>query len=140
MNFYKSFQRIPLFIMFVTIFLGCTASKKEVPLEKGVLQKIYVAGAETKHVIKKTEVLEINVRGNLPTPAYTFDHFDIQVKGNVIEITPLAKYDSNKIVTQVLVPFEKVCKVRNLKPGTYEIKVNGRSEAIKAKQKVQVQQ
>ncbi|MFQ5824995.1 MAG: hypothetical protein ACE5JB_13150 [bacterium] len=133
-------KNIALFLTFITVFFGCTASKNETPTEKPMLQKIYVDTIDSKDVITKAEELEVTVKGNLPSPAYTFDHFDIKVKGNVIEITPLAKHDANKIVAQVLVPLQKVCRVKNLKPGTYEVKVNGRVQIVKAKQKVQVQE
>lgn len=105
-----------------------------------MLQKIYIEEIDSKQVIAKTEELEVIVKGNLPNPAYTFDHFEVQVKGNVIEITPLAKYDAGKLVAQVLVPFEEVCRVENLKPGTYEVKVNGRVQTVKAQKPVQVKE
>jgi hypothetical protein len=125
-----------------TIFLGCTANKNQnqAPVEKkSMLQKIYVETVDSKSLISKGEVLEVTVKGNLPSPAYTFDRFDVQVKGNVIEITPLAKLDPNKIVAQVLVPFEEVCKIQKLKAGTYEIKVNSRVETVKVEKSVKVE-
>ncbi len=124
----------------LVFFIGCTASKNQAPTEKNMLHKIYVETVESENLISKTEELEVMVRGNLPSPAYTFDHFDVEVKGNVIEITPLAKHDPNKIVTQVLVPFEEVCKVKNLKPGTYQVLVNSRVETVKAKSPVEVKE
>ncbi|MFQ6114138.1 MAG: hypothetical protein ACE5NG_08615 [bacterium] len=133
--------KIQILILTVfTIFLGCTASKNQAPMEKNMLRKIYVETVESKNLITEAEELEVTVRGNLPSPAYTFDHFDVQVKGNVIEITPLAKHDPNKIVAQVLVPFEEVCRVKNLKPGNYQVKVNSRVETVKVEKLVRVKE
>lgn len=129
-----------LIVTVFTIFLGCTAGKNQAPVEKKMLHKIYVETLDSKNLISKAEELEVTIRGNLPSPAYTFDHFDVQVKGNVVEITPLAKHDPNKIVAQVLVPFEEVCKVKNLKPGNYQVKVNSRVETVKLERSVQVRE
>lgn len=125
----------PVFFQF-----ACSAGKRETPKEVTDLQRIYVEEVAAKESIAKTEVLAVTVKGNLPSPAYTFEHFDIKVRGNVIEITPLAKHETNKLVAQVLVPFEQVCRVGNLKPGKYEIKVKGRTRTIEPEQTVEVRE
>lgn len=135
---FKTFLFVTFYMTLLLILIGCTKSQNQAPSEKTMMQKIYVEEIDSQKVIAKTEELQVIVKGNLPNPAYTFDHFDVQVKDNVIEITPLAKYDAGKIVAQVLVPFEEVCKVENLKPGTYEIKVNSRVETVKMQKPVQV--
>ncbi|MFQ5769227.1 MAG: hypothetical protein ACE5HX_01725 [bacterium] len=101
-------------------------------------EKIYVESVDSRVVLSKLDELEVKIKGNLPSPAYTFDRFDVKVSKNVIEITPMAKHDPYKIVTQVLVPFEEVCKVRNLKPGNYEIKVMGRGDSVISKKNIVV--
>lgn len=137
------------FVAILLMTMACTSNNNKVPPEeakmasakaKGNLQKIYVEEAEPQQMISSNEEIQVNVRGNLPSPAYTFDHFDIKVQGTVVQITPLAKYDSTKMAAQVLVPFDSVCTVKNLKPGDYQIVVDGRSREVKLTRKVKVQQ
>jgi hypothetical protein len=103
-----------------------------------MLQTIYVDTVAPETNVVKGGELKVKIEGNLPNPAYAFDRFDVEVKGNVIEITPLAKHESGKIVMQVLVPFEHICEVKNLKAGTYEIRVVSRGEPVVSKEKVRV--
>lgn len=123
----------------LTFYNGCTTYKNNAPAEKkNMSEKIYVESVDSRVVLSKLDELEVKIKGNLPSPAYTFDRFDVKVSKNVIEITPMAKHDPYKIVTQVLVPFEEVCKVRNLKPGNYEIKVMGRGDSVISKKNIVV--
>ncbi|MFQ5602900.1 MAG: hypothetical protein ACE5HS_06485 [bacterium] len=140
MNNYKFYCVIVALCALVLLSAGCTAFNKSSPSEKehSMLQKIYIDSVDSKAVVLKDEVLEVKIKGNLPSPAYTFERFDIEVRGKTIEISPLARHDANKMVIQVLVPFEEVCRVDNLKPGIYEIKVNGRGDTAVSKSQVRV--
>jgi len=110
---------------------NCTTSKNDVPMQDSErLEKIYVDKVDSEPSISETEKLQVNVSGNLPSPAYTFERFDVKVKGKVVEIIPLAKFDADKMVIQVLVPFHEVCSVGNLKSGTYNIQVYGRGDLV----------
>jgi len=101
-------------------------------------QLFYIDDATCGETISSGERLEVTVKGNLPSPAYSFEGFDVKVKGDVIEISPLANYEPDKLVAQVLVPFEEVCRVENLKPGTYDLKINSRGGPILKKEHVRV--
>lgn len=131
----------PLFLA-VTIILGvsgCGASKNEAPKmknDKG--SQVYVEDVTCGETITAGQELAVTVSGNLPSPAYSFEGFEVKVKKDVIEITPVANYDPGKMVAQVLVPFEEVCKVGNLKPGTYSLQVNSRTEPLIKKEHVKV--
>ncbi len=110
---------------------NCTTFKNDVPMQDSErLKKIYVDKVDSEPSISETEKLQVNISGNLPSPAYTFERFDVKVKGKVVEIIPLAKFDADKMVVQVLVPFQEVCLVGNLKPGTYNIQVHGRGDLV----------
>ncbi|MFQ5641869.1 MAG: hypothetical protein ACE5IR_28165 [bacterium] len=95
-----------------------------------MLQKIYLNKIDPADIVSEPKKFEVTITGNLPSPAYTFERFDVKVTGNVIEVTPLAKYDPDKMVAQMLVSFNSVCTVENLKPGTYEMKVYGRDKTV----------
>jgi hypothetical protein len=95
-------------------------------------EKIYVDEVEQIAEVRDSAAVEIKISGNLPNPAYTLVDFYVEVKGNTIEITPLATVDRSKMVIQVIVPFERVVTVKNLKPGTYKVKVQGRGGVVSA--------
>jgi len=127
---------ISLVILFV--MLNCTTSKNGVPMQDSDnLEKIYVDKVDFDQSISEAKKLHVNVSGNLPSPAYTFERFDVKVKGKVVEIIPLAKFDADKMVIQVLVPFQEVCSVENLKPGTYDIQVHGRGDTVVKAESIQ---
>ncbi|MCG8608229.1 hypothetical protein MJD09_25000 [bacterium] len=121
------------------IFTGCTTQKNQASGQADTnMQRIYVDSYDCRETLTKSEVLEVQVSGNLPSPAYSFSRFDVTVGGGVIEITPLATYNPNKIVAQMLVPFEQTCQVEGLKVGTYEVKVISRGGAPVSGHKVRV--
>ena len=120
---------ISLVVLFA--MLNCTSSKNGVPVkDSDTLEKIYIDKVDSDQSISETEKLQVKVSGNFPSPAYTFERFDVKVKGKVVEIIPLAKFDADKMVVQVLVPFQEVCSVENLKAGTYNIQVHGRGDTV----------
>ncbi|MFQ5648869.1 MAG: hypothetical protein ACE5IY_02920 [bacterium] len=139
--------RLSCFLAAWLMFASCAKynGRSEVPeprssrQEGGALHKIYVDEVKSQSSISKVEKLEVKILGNLPSPAYEFNRFEVNVQGSVIEITPLADYSSGKMVAQVLVPFEEVCNVENLTPGTYEVKVFGRGDAVVTGQRIKVQ-
>lgn len=121
---------------------GCGAGKGEMtPQEESAsavsmqtgLQKIYVELAESTTIAAAGEETVLNVIGNLPSPAYKLERVEVKVEGNVIELTPLASQDRDKMVAQVLVPFTKTVKVRLPRAGEYIIRVVGRSENRESK-------
>ena len=103
------------------------------------MQRIYVDSFDCRELISKNETLEVRIQGNLPSPAYTFSRFDLKVTDGVIQITPLASYNPDKLVAQMLVPFEETCSVKNLKAGDYEISVIGRGRASTQNRKIRVE-
>jgi hypothetical protein len=120
-----------IFLVILLAMLNCTTSKNGVPVkDSDTLEKIYIDKVDSDQSISEAEKLQVKVSGNLPSPAYTFERFDVKVKGKVVEIIPLAKFDADKMVVQVLVPFQEVCLVENLKPGTYNIQVHGRGDTV----------
>ena len=132
------FSKLVLMAFVGIWFLNC-AHKNGTPMERtSDLQKVYVDPVEPQQVVAATDQLKVTVQGNLPSPAYKFERFDVTVKKDVIEITPLAQHDPDKVVIQVLVRFAQVCEVKNLKPGIYQIKVNGRGDQVVAREKIEI--
>jgi hypothetical protein len=131
-------------LSFVFLF-GCGTSKtseragsftsKETLMSHGNLQKVYVDAppAAVKIVGRKAT---IQVSGHLPNPAYKLDHLAVNVRGKVIEVTPLAQHDPGKIVAQMLVPFTDSVEVEVPEAGEYTVRVLGRSQTVEAKLKV----
>ena len=109
---------------------GCGTGKGEmVPQEESApaqpaqsdLQKIYVQEAETTTQAAAGEETVLSVSGNLPSPAYKLERVDVKITGNVVELTPLASFQTGKMVAQMLVPFSETVKVKLPKAGEYTI-------------------
>jgi len=132
-------RRLALLAFLVGI-MSCTTGRNDVPAPASEhLQKIYVSEIKPAGISAEAGRLQVTVLGNLPSPAYTFERFDVAVKGHTIEITPLATYEHGKMVAQVLVPFEEVCTVENLKAGDYAVRVHGRTTVLSG-QRMQVKE
>lgn len=99
------------------------------------LQQVYVDAppAAIKIIGRKAT---IQVSGHLPNPAYKLDHLAVNVRGKIIEVTPLAQHDPGKIVAQMLVPFTDSVEVELPEAGEYTVRVLGRSQTVEAKLKV----
>jgi len=95
--------------------------------QKTQLQKIYLDEVPNLRTAASDHPTKIQISGNLPNPAYKLDHIDVQVRGDVIEITPLAQHDPTVMVIQVLVPFTDSVEVGPLKAGEYTLRLVGRS-------------
>jgi hypothetical protein len=100
---------------------------------QGDLQKAYVEEAQATTLAAAGEETVINVSGNLPSPAYKLERVEVKIKGNVVELTPLASFDRSRMAAQVLVPFSEVVKVKLPKAGEYTVRVVGRSENRESK-------
>ena len=123
------------------VFSHCSAQKNQPPTQdSSTMQRIYVDSFDCRELISKNETLEVRIQGNLPSPAYTFSRFDLKVTDGVIQITPLASYNPDKMVAQMLVPFEETCTVENLQAGGYEVRVIGRGRASAQNRKIRVQE
>ena len=105
-------------------------------MSRSNLQQVYVDAppAVAKIVGRKAT---IQVSGHLPNPAYTLDHLAVNVRGKIIEVTPLAQRDPGKIVAQMLVPFTDSVEVEVPEAGEYTVRVLGRSQTVETKLKVQ---
>jgi len=124
---------------------GCGATKGERRIEEGSaslapeqteLHKIYVEPARSAASVKAGEDVVLGIHGNLPSPAYKLDRVNVNIKGKVIELTPLATLDRGVMAAQVLVPFSDSVKVKLPEPGEYVVRVVGRTENRESKIRV----
>ncbi len=125
------------------VFMSCSNYNGNVdsgkPAGKSDSQSIYVDTVEPTRPSFTAEQLSLRIKGNLPSPAYKFDRFEVKVKGREIAIRPLATIDTSVMAAQVLVPFEQVCEVENVKPGSYEVKVYGRGGNVVSIENIKVE-
>jgi len=122
-----------------TLLLGCKergAGKQAGRPEEGSVtdlskfERVYVESVKQTAQVPDSGVVRLKIAGNLPNPAYTLVDFYVDVKGNTIEVTPLATVDRSKLVIQVIVPFEREVTVKGLKPGSYKVEVRGRGGIV----------
>jgi ADP-ribose pyrophosphatase YjhB (NUDIX family) len=110
-------------------------AKNAAPVTPRDLHKVYIDEQSVQVQITGRKAT-IRVSGNLPNPAYKLDHVAITLQDKVIEVTPLAQYDPEKIVAQVLVPFTDTVEVEVPKAGNYAVRVLGRTQTDETKIKV----
>lgn len=93
-------------------------------------EKVYISSAAILPGVTANNEIQVKIKGNLPSPAYKIQKYDISVKGPKIEITPLAHFDKNIVAIQMLVAFEDTVTVRLKTLGTHFLRVNGRSNTV----------
>lgn len=137
-------MKIPLLILLGYLILtGCTSSRNEQPAEasspkaiveaKVGMQKVYIDEMPRLFTTARGRKLMIPITGNLPNPAYRLDSLQVEIKGRVVTITPLAHYNDSATVIQVLVPYSKTIEVGPLEAGEYQLRFEGRSGAQEGK-------
>gem|GEM_PF-2249371 len=126
-------QRIVLFglscLLSMPLLYGCAGQESGPPEPKEAnasLKMVYVNSVEAAESPLRAKKVLLRIQGNLPSPAYEFQEFKVQLSGRSIDITPLAHYVEKKAVIQMLVPFDQVCTIDDMKPGNYEVKVHGK--------------
>ncbi|MFQ5628908.1 MAG: hypothetical protein ACE5I1_09125 [bacterium] len=93
-------------------------------------EKVYVSAVEIVPGVTADNEVRIKIKGNLPSPAYKIQKYDIKVSGPKIEITPLAHYDKNVVAIQMLVAFEDTVTVKLETLGAHSLKINGRTKSV----------
>lgn len=120
---------------------GCNSAPEPQPaneprgiatVEKGP-QKVYLDEMPRLFTTAAGRKLVIPVTGNLPSPAYQLDTLRVDRRDDVVEITPLARYNDSLIVTQVLIPFSRTVAIGPFEPGEYHLRFNSRSGVQDAK-------
>lgn len=120
--------RLNLFIIIAAIFAVCKPSGERIDqsevrmkaasgLQKVIVDSFTVAESE------KMGAVEVLLSGQLPSPAYTIERVDVKRRGKVIEITPWMRYDPNKIVIMMTIPYTRRVSVEGLDEKTYTIRV-----------------
>lgn len=100
------------------------------PGDRYEYEKVYVSGVTARDTISAGESLCVRVLGGLPNTAWTFDHFENQIKGRSIRITPIGKHEPHMPGYDVIVPFDETTVIEGLQIGTYQINVIGRFEIL----------
>jgi hypothetical protein len=120
--------RLNHFLIIAAIFAVCRPAGENVhqsevsmqrasELQKAVVDSFAVVDSE------KVGAVDILLAGQLPSPAYNIERVDVKRRGKVIEITPWMRYDPNKIVIMVTVPYSQRVSLGNLGEQTYTVRV-----------------
>jgi hypothetical protein len=74
------------------------------------------------------------VSGHYPTPLWRFDHWQTEMDGSTIKLTPygINQQRPDQMVAQVLMPFTLPKALTALRPGHYTLVVNGRNKKLSA--------
>ncbi len=103
---------------------------------KQKLEKIYLDEVPSLFTAAANRATTLEVRANLPSGAYTFAHVEVQVRGNVIELTPLAHFDPNVMGIQMIIPVTQKVELGKLAPGEYTLRFLGRSDVRESRLEV----
>ncbi|MEM3587188.1 MAG: hypothetical protein QXO71_07715 [Candidatus Jordarchaeaceae archaeon] len=74
------------------------------------------------------EKLRVKICGGWPSPAWEFDHEEVEVKEDRIMVRVIGRLKPEFIALTVIEPFEHVVEVENLREGVYTVEVVGRGE------------
>ena len=74
----------------------------------------------------------VRVSGHYPTPLWRFDHWQTEMDGSTIKLTPygLNQQHPDQMVAQVLLPFTLPKVLAGLKPGKYTVVVVGQNKRL----------
>lgn len=120
--------RLNFLLIIATIFAVCKPSGERGEqsegrmtstsgLQKAIVDSFTVADS------KKEKAVDVLLSGQLPSPAYTIERVDVKRRGQVIEITPWMRYDPNKIVIMMTIPYTHRVSVDGLNEKSYTIRV-----------------
>ncbi|MBN1542964.1 hypothetical protein JW992_12525 [candidate division KSB1 bacterium] len=82
--------------------------------KKSDLTVVQVDSVSLHNYIDRKKTAELRIYGYLPNPAYEIHHVETWVEGDEIVVIPWASHDPKKIVIQMNVPFEHLCKVQGV--------------------------
>jgi len=124
-----------LLLFLISILFSCSARLEQPGANKNpgdahTKHRVYISEKGDQGIVVKRRELRLLVKGSLPSPAYSFEKFNVKIEDNLVIITPIASYKPGNFVAQMLVPFQQVCVVPDLKAGRYKIQVLGRGEAM----------
>lgn len=121
-----------LVIILLISFTACSKynGKPQSIGKSNMSHRVFVDEVQAAQSIRASETLTIEVTGNLPSPAHSLKGFNVMVKEKSIEITPVTEINSEVMAAQVLVPFQEIVTVENLKPGKYEIKIFSGKDSV----------
>ncbi len=124
------------FYIIYFIFIGCWSGKSaeqakpnKLPI-RATMHKVYLDSVKIVSQDKSVGEIRLLIRGHLPNPAYKIEGYEVEVKGDRVQIKPRVSYRSDMIVVQMLVPFEDTVHVKIPKPGHYKITVEGKERVL----------
>ncbi len=115
------------YLAFLLIVLGissCASKKAQSDMEIKALQSISIDSVKVTEMIPDKGEIVISIKGVLPNPAYEIQKIETRIDKGKIQIIPHVYHDLNKVVIQMMIPFEKKVVVAGLvKKKKYEIRV-----------------
>ncbi|HNR69566.1 MAG TPA: hypothetical protein PKN04_13525 [bacterium] len=91
--------------------------------KKSNLTMVRVDSVSLHKYHNRRKLAELRIYGYLPNPSYEIHHIETHLQGDEIVITPWASHDPSKIVIQMNVPFEHLCKIKGLEKNfSYQVR------------------
>jgi len=80
-----------LCLLSIPLWEGCTNKENGPTPSKGFetsLKMIYLNSVEAAESPLRSQKVRLRIRGSLPSPAYSFQEFKVQISGRTVDITP----------------------------------------------------
>jgi hypothetical protein len=124
----KTMLRLNFILIIAAVFAVCKPSGERADQSEGVMKSVSglqkaIVDSFTINDSKKEKAVDVLLAGQLPSPAYTIERVDVKRRGRVIEITPWMRYDPNKIVIMMTIPYTERVSVEDLDEKEYTIRV-----------------
>lgn len=112
------------FALGVFLLASCASKKAQSDMKIKASQNISIDSVKVIETIPDKGQIVISIKGVLPNPAYEIQKIETRIDKGKIQIIPHVYHDPNKVVIQLMIPFEKKVVVSGLvKKKKYEIKV-----------------
>lgn len=123
MSYIIRIKHLAIFLVLLGI-LSCASEKAQSDMEIKSLQGVSVDSVKVIEMMPDKGEIVISIKGILPNPAYEIKKIETRIDKGKIQIIPHVYHDPNKVVIQMMIPYEKKVVVSGLKKKKkYEIKV-----------------
>lgn len=86
------------------------------------IQPVYVENFSLPSAAQAGQPVEFALEASYPSPAYTFDRWDIRYESSVVVIRPIGSRSAEPVAS-VLIPVTLKGTLSDLKPGTYTVRL-----------------
>ena len=101
------------------------------PADSITYEAVYVDSLIVADTVSAGIPVVVRIKGGLPDPSWTFDHFDIRTDYSTVYVQPIGKKNpSTGPVPQVIIPYDEAFKFTFFRTGQRTIMAIGRVNTL----------